>query len=208
MSIKVCSECRRELDADLWFAKKSRQVMASGCHKTYYTSSCYECRYADKPKPDTAMSYRFTIAQAAYLAGLIDADGHVRLAPKHSPHSHDLRVTVTNTDFTIMEWLKEVTGGFIYLDSVKPLRKHELDQRRDPARWKERYVAVFTCRRAFGLLHAIRPYLIIKAARADLAFEYEKTILARGCRIYPALAERREGILQQMNALNKRGVSH
>ena len=50
-----------------------------------------------------------TIPDAAYLAGLIDGEGSILIAQKREMRN-TWRLQISNTDFGLLEWCKEITG--------------------------------------------------------------------------------------------------
>lgn len=102
-------------------------------------------------------------SRAAYVAGLIDADGHIawRGGRNNSP-----LLGVTNTSLALMDWLKANIGGSVSMQRgtcppACPDRPKHFHRKSDIYRWQ------ITGQRAFVLAQAIRPFLIIKGDRAD-----------------------------------------
>lgn len=105
-------------------------------------------------------------ATLGYLAGLIDADGHIgwRGGRYQAPD-----VGVTNQSFELMEWLVNIVGGAYSTErrSCQPdcTEDHSIHRRSDICRWH------VTGERACILLRGIRPHLVVKGARADDVLE-------------------------------------
>src|ERR1700729_1787967 len=103
---------------------------------------------------------------AAYLAGIIDADGHIALY-KHSTGHPRLVLTVSNTNTTMLDWISEQTGvGKRYL------------QAKERPKYKATWNWVTGGPAGASVLREIRPYMIVKAERADLAIEYDAGLQA------------------------------
>lgn len=132
---------------------------------------------------------------AGYLAGMIDADGHVifRTGRNSSPD-----VGVTNTSRELMTWLCTHVGGAFSLQraTCEPeCESTHIHQRAVIFKWH------VTGQRAVILLLAIRPYLVIKGDRAD-------TVIAKYERHTSTMqrpARRRHHIAKETAAMTEKG---
>jgi hypothetical protein len=98
--------------------------------------------------PIRCRDYSFlTTADKAYIAGIIDGEGHIDLRFK--------KVDVSNTNNDLIQWLIKKVGGFIV---VKP--NYNVKHKKS---WSWRLAAVGSR----GLLKEILPYLIIKKETAE-----------------------------------------
>lgn len=102
-----------------------------------------------------------TVGEAAYAAGFFDGEGCVRVArlPYRDGFRYLLCITVVQNDPTPLLWLQRLFGGVVYGRTYRiGVRSHG---------WR-------IGPRIGGLefLKAIRPYLIVKAAQVDLAFQF------------------------------------
>lgn len=141
---------------------------------------------------DVKISTPLTVEQRAYLAGMIDADGHIGIY-KHDKHSSGSRVilTVSNTDTVLLDWIRDTTGiGTVTL------------QARGDERNKTTYYWNTSAAGATSVLEQTLPYMIVKRARAELAVEYQEGLKDPKNR---ASIEWREGYRTEMLKLNKRG---
>lgn len=108
---------------------------------------------------------KLTENQSAYIAGLIDGDGTIcitqwRRKDRPSPR-YRVVLSVTNTSKAIMDWLKStVNAGNIFYE------KPYIAKRKQKYRWNLAQGLIKP------LLEEIRPYLIVKAHRADLALAF------------------------------------
>lgn len=92
----------------------------------------------------------------AYLAGLIDGEGHIGAYGQQSPGP---RLELSMTDRTTIEWLVETFGGCIYTPKVpKPNAKQY---------WK--WTVTRTILRQ--LLPKVLPYCITKKRHVEIALE-------------------------------------
>lgn len=101
--------------------------------------------------------------ELAYLAGIIDGEGSISTLKKqrHSASRTGRRwvVTVANTHEPLLQWLLSF-GGAIHSNGPSSLSKRPC--------WRWQVVAM---RDSLALLESIRPYLRIKAEKADQAIE-------------------------------------
>lgn len=103
---------------------------------------------------------------AAYLAGFIDGEGYVRIergTAKRGLEKHRLIVSIANTDIDALRRLAELWERPLY---------HVRGQKgnKDSAR------VVWSGRNAADILRRVRPYMLVKAAHADLALEFADRI--------------------------------
>lgn len=124
-----------------------------------------------------------TCEQLAYLAGIIDGEGSVGLYSKQTSkadqHSISLRVCVTNTSRTLIDWLMTTTN----LGSVRELTKTAFTKRQAWG-WS------VCSRQAVELLRLVRPWLIVKGPQADIVLAI-------------AAMEKTEGIRQGVKPSNE-----
>lgn len=102
------------------------------------------------------------IPVAAYIAGMVDADGHVSSATV--PNGRRLEIVVTNTYVPMMLWLGEQTGVKVspYMRNEKceeACIKSHVHMRKDVYRW------VVRGQRALIVGRGIYPYMIEKKTR-------------------------------------------
>ena len=140
----------------------------------------------------------YSETQLAYLAGLIDADGSIDLRLKKAGNLL-LRAQVYNTDRQLMDWLSLTFGGHV----------HRVG-RRDVAHWKPEYTWYLNGQGAVEMLSLVAPYMHVKRSRAELAIEAwarrDPTPIAdRRKPMREGLVEMRQGYVDQMRELNKKG---
>lgn len=144
---------------------------------------------------------------AAYLAGIIDGEGHISIRAmklgRNRGHYFAVLVVVTNTDPRLLAWLKERFGGTIY-------RHAEARALRRPSwRWR------VTRQRAEEVIRLAYPFFVVKREQADLALAFRalrKTSTDRTAAgtFAPFSAEeqdRRGAIVDLMRETNRRGVA-
>ena len=141
-----------------------------------------------------------TVAQAAYIAGLIDGEGYFQIAKKQKHHPsiwYSPLLAVTNTNAEVLHWLRGITGvGFVvYVNrpskpNWKPLLRWEVHSRQ--------------LRR---FLPAVMPFLRIKRTHAELVYD----LLLRqkggaGRRLTSSENQEREQLRNRLKQLNVRGT--
>ncbi len=100
--------------------------------------------------------------QKAYIAGMLDADGCVgisRRKSKSDAYEWDfaVRIVITNTNYDLIFWLKDVTG-------IGCAFKNKTAQKKN---WNVVHRWQVVSNQAIELLEEILPYMIIKRDRAE-----------------------------------------
>jgi len=132
---------------------------------------------------------RFTIPQAAYLAGLIDGEGSIMLYRRGEGSA--MRLTIANTFKPVLEWCRAVSGvGNIVMTN------------RDNAKHKPGGTWLVNSQAACSILEQVRPYLRIKAEQADLAMAFQRKLKVPAEK---ALKEWQEQWRQRLCLMNRRG---
>lgn len=138
--------------------------------------------------------------KAAYIAGMIDADGTITATHNKGRLPKPL-VLVVNTNWDLICWLKSSIGaGCSYQTKTRPTRPDQ-----NSAHWNKVHRFQLTGWKAISLIERVRPYMIVKAAHAD----WLVTMACRG-RDFPRSAtdqqrERSLRALSQLRLLNQRG---
>lgn len=127
----------------------------------------------------------------AYLAGVIDARGHIEAYNRHGHVQPRIRVTTRKVE--LLTALADFTGNKVVLDSRGYERKPCGDHCNAPHSHVQRQSAQWTVdsSRATVVLHNVFPFLIAQRAEAALALE-------AGLRAYPPA---RGDVPKQMAAL-------
>lgn len=146
-----------------------------------------------------------TIAQIAYLAGIIDGEGcfflgYVKQGKYGSGFQWHSMLKVTSCDEELIIWLENTFGG-------------SKDSR---YRWtsKQKFTRPVYNWQATGamldyLLPIVEPYLIIKAKQCDVMKRYRQTSKNIGSkRLPPEINEQRIVLLSEMRNLNSRWHNH
>lgn len=122
-----------------------------------------------------------SVAEAAYLAGLIDGEGTVTLSRKHAGDMRQLVVSISNTELRILEFVM-LTVGAGKLTRTRSSRTHHAPS----------YAYAVWNRQALALPAHVEPYVTsYKRERARLALrDYVRLTPRNGKYTEPILAER------------------
>ena len=138
----------------------------------------------------------------AYVAGVVDSDGCIGICRKKRTNGYGIvysaRLSVTNTDQPLVDWLKSEFGGFISIR--KKAQEHH----------KTTYTWIISEQKMAVVLRQLLPYLRIKGRQAALLIELKEGMenLAnrqgpwREQRVHSEEMDRREAIYEQIKVLN------
>jgi hypothetical protein len=133
--------------------------------------------------------------ERAYAAGMVDGEGHIALTPYKATYLPI--ANVTNTDPRIVDWLDQRWSGGSHTLHEPSNRNHKVRHN-----WR------LSGRRAYTFLKEIQPYLVLKAAQAELVFAYydQGGYFQHGADRLPAQEViRRAELHLQCKTLNARG---
>lgn len=101
-----------------------------------------------------------TPTESAYLAGLTDGEGNLSI--RYRRQRFEMRVSITNTDRRLLEWVRDTVGaGYINVSM------------RGNDRCKTAYRWVLAGLNAAEYLRSIRPYAISKRDQIDICLTYQ-----------------------------------
>lgn len=136
--IVVCARCGKEFET----GGRGKPTTQRFCSK-----QCQAFARVRKPKTN-----EMTVAQAAYLAGLVDGEGSIIAVKRNSEGRHTWRLQVANTQLPLLDWCIEATGvGTIVTSQRRASEKHQLGSWWQCYSWN-----------AYDVLRQIAPYMIIK----------------------------------------------
>jgi hypothetical protein len=140
----------------------------------------------------------------AYLAGLIDGEGYIGITRHRNKTGqrgafHLCQLKISNNCKEILDELKAQFGGSISLNSNRPRHIRCL---------RENWQYMVTARQCLEFLRAIRPFLRIKAAQADLAIEFAGRFKLGQRALTDKEWQIRESYRIRMQALNSRYNGH
>lgn len=146
-----------------------------------------------------------TDTEAAYIAGIIDGEGSIRIQKRNyiscgkEQITFVVQINVTNNNIDVLEFLKEKTGvGNVYIHT-HPSENHRIC-----------YRFTISARIAHDLLKQIYPYMIIKKKHTEIAINYLRCMDNRKYRNAPRTDEETKifySFWKELNDLNKR-VGH
>jgi hypothetical protein len=156
------------------------------------------------PQPDFDLVEQIDWAR---LAAYIDGEGNVDIAVQvHKPPFEGrgrygyAKITVSNTDPRLTQWLLKNFGG-----SIQVRKTHSTRSGRQQ-RWKPCYNWVLSNTRAALLLRGCLPYFIIKREQAELAIAFQATVVRCGVKGTPQhVLEHRAELKAKLRALTARG---
>ncbi|MEP6941915.1 MAG: LAGLIDADG family homing endonuclease [Betaproteobacteria bacterium] len=119
---------------------------------------------------------------AAYIAGLIDAEGTVTLSREHRNENRRLVVSIASTERCLLEFVADRTGCGKITNKRTTSPLHSLS-----------FAYRVTNRQALEILRQIQPYLrSYKATRAALALKYYVALTPRNGRYATAQKDERQ----------------
>src|SRR5260370_28700476 len=141
----------------------------------------------------------FSQSELAYAAGFFDGEGCICIALQkgsscrgvYYPHirRYFISISMSQNDPAPLRWLVERFGG-----SSRFLRG-----KRSYYQWHyERWNWVLSTNAALRFLRLVRPYLIVKASQADLAFKFAETIEPKRRWTPPPVQKQRAKLYVQM----------
>ena len=130
-----------------------------------------------------------TSIDAAYIAGILDGEGSIMI-PSRSSGGASLRVSISNTDYGLMEWIRATAlGGKIYAKS-----------RTGSLGTKPIYMVVWGGQRALDFLKQVVPYMRVKRMQAEAALLWP--IGPQGLPVAPVARALRYEIFRWIRELN------
>jgi|SRR5579859_3341273 len=163
-------------------------------------------RYSYEPK-------EYTVAQLAYMAGIIDGEGSIYIGnfssnPKTGSKYYQTNIEITNSDKDLMDWIASVFGGRITTYSMGQIPKNA---RRTYYRW------IATGERVTHLVRILFPYFIAKKKQAEIMIKMRATYkpkmgVTRGVQGIAVLDKEvldiRQSYFEQMQALHCRNYKN
>ena len=141
-----------------------------------------------------------TEVEMAYLAGLLDGEGHIGVTltsvGKRGERwrTHYMCVTVSMSHLPVLEWLRETWPG----GNLSPKKSQGYPM------WTVRWQSA----KAAELLREIQPYMRVKSMQAALAIQFADEIASRphqGAAITEPEWDRREALRISIQSLNRPG---
>ena len=154
----------------------------------------------------------YSIAEIAYLAGIIDGEGSIYIGnfssnPKTGNKYYQTNMEVTNTEKSLIDWLHSTFGGHINAYTAKQTPKNS---RKAVWRW------IASGERMTHLCEMILPFLICKVPQANIMLKMRSTYTklqhkkgSQGIQAHtPELLALRQSYMNEMRALHCRNYSN
>lgn len=173
---RVCPVCGKEYEVGGRAGKREQEVCSRSCaNRARYRTGAH--------------ANELIIADAAYLAGLIDGEGSIMILPRGT--SISVKLTIANTYLPALEWVRQITGVGAVNDSRPATDRHRAG-----------YIFHVNSEAAESILRQVRPYLRIKHEQADICIDAQERLRE------PALKADRtwqNEYCERVRALNQRG---
>lgn len=128
---------------------------------------------------------KLSIAERAYLAGIIDGEGSITLTVKQKGGTRHLVISVSNTDKALLGYLRKIIGA------GKLINKRSYKSHHRPA-----YTYSIWNRQALTVLRQVAPYLrTYKSRRARIAIVQYVSVTPRNGKYNDGLRKKREGFV-------------
>jgi len=148
----------------------------------------------------------------AYLAGVIDSDGCIHIERyvdsrkgRNRRYQYNVRLQIGMTRMEVIEWIGSNFFGETRKFSYKIKSKYP--NRNDITNWR------ISSRQAISLLKELKEYLVLKKDRAEIAIEFEKSIVSSKesrslslKKVRERKMKLKEELYNKMKELNMRGV--
>ncbi len=145
----------------------------------------------------------------ARLAAFIDGEGCIHSAlTVHKPsvkwknsrtHYEYIKITVTNTDPRLSQWIVNTFGG----GNIQ----HHTNNKRKNTNWKSCFFWSVSSEKAAAILRGVMPYLLLKKDQAEIALVIQSTMCRSGRRGTPQhVIDHRTELRNKLHVLNARGT--
>ena len=131
--------------------------------------------------------------ELAWLAGFIDADGHIGVEYSRLCDTYALRVGVCNTHKPSVEKCQSLMGGGLYPNGFESSTRKQS--------WRGSLAGAATK----DLLKRVFPYMVTKKRQAAIAFVFPMGSGGNGRPAHPLLKILQKECYKALGALNKRG---
>ena len=180
-------------------------IRRPGCNSRRLHFSLHDPGEKSIPRPETPRDYytcrlpwRFstTETQKAYLAGLIDGEGSVTLSRTHKNEMPSPQLTITNTNLSLLEWVRRVSGCGKIIHRSRRRPNHKLVYM-----W-----CVGKTDKCLDALQTVWPYLRIKRRQARLLLTRYKAMTPRNGKYTAVVLRKKLQLVADIRALNRRSI--
>lgn len=203
MKCKKCGEEKAEADFTRRSSVRCRSCVYAESRQRYAKRYAKERHEASKRRHHERLAGRslnLSVAEAAYIAGIIDGEGWIGIHQLGKNGGKTRRsgqfrmcIDVASTNESIIRFLHSKLKGSVTFSQAKGRNKEH---------WKWRcssYIALF-------VLDAVLPYLIIKRRQAVLCRRFQRYTQSPSRIVTPKALAVHTRIHDELRALNKRGV--
>lgn len=134
-----------------------------------------------------------TNTELAYIAGIIDGEGTITLMRHHSNQTPSPEISVANTSFRLLQWLKKTVGAGVII------KKKIYQSHHTPS-----YVWTLRSNAALTLMQAALPWLMIKDRRAKLILKDYKRLTPRNGKYTKKQLAQKMALAKRVHSLNAR----
>lgn len=136
---------------------------------------------------------QLTPAQLAYAAGIFDGEGCLR-ANVNKQGYPVIRISVTNTDFRLVDLLKEWFGGYIWREDKSYIPNA-----------RPRYIWEVSAQQALSVINLVLPYLVLKYEQAELLIAIQAARHSRKSK--NIIREEHNKLIVELSARNRKGIA-
>lgn len=136
------------------------------------------------------------VEKIAYLAGILDGEGHFSLMFYKAEKRYFAIVGVANTSTKLMDWLKNNFGGTVYTKN----------QPSDKLHWKQRYEWRLYAKAIDIIIPQVIPFLVVKQEHAKIVMQLRHSITHKELIIKSDRAIFRHSLFSQLKLLNQRSL--
>jgi len=135
----------------------------------------------------------------AYLAGIIDGEGCIYIhkwRDKGKYFGYTLVLHISNTDYSLIRWIRERFGGIVYTRKRRRKTKntHSIQLLHGTANF---------------ILGKVYPYLVLKREQARVAFAFRATYKkGNAAGLNNEIIKERNRLIQEMHKLNQQGANN
>ncbi len=130
---------------------------------------------------------KLSVADAAYIAGLVDGEGTVSLTRRHKNENRQLEISISNTEMKLLEYLLKTIG------TGRITQKKTYSNKHTPSA-----TYLISNRQALSLLEQISPYLrTYKQHRADLVLQDYLRLTPRNGKYSPEVQQQRDRFIEK-----------
>ena len=154
----------------------------------------------------------YTIAEAAYMAGILDGEGSLSIGNfsgnrKNGDRHYQTNIAVCSTDIELIDWIHSTFGGYRGAYTPKQMSKNG---RKQVYKWQ------CSSDRLLHICEITLPYLTIKKRQAEILIQMRKTFnnshnvkgMQNAQRLTKEILDLRQSYFLEIRALHNRTYSY